>query len=110
LQLARQWMDELKVHHLPVRERGKVVGILSDRDLALTLGSVHSGAKSPVPMIVEDAMLTAVYSVSQTTTVGQAAREMLEHRVGSVLVLGADDSLVGIFTDTDALKILAKGA
>ena len=102
LKLAQDWMDELKVHHLPVRESGRVVGILSERDLCLAMRS-----KDASSLTVEDAMLTGVHSVLEGTSVEQAAREMLKHRVGSLLVLGKDGDLKGIFTDTDSLKILA---
>ena len=104
VELARKWMDELRVKHLPVRSEGKVVGILSDRDLNLVLGASRSSAKTP---IVEDAMISEFRSVAGSSPVGEVAREMLEHHVGSVLVLGSDGALQGIFTDSDALKLLA---
>jgi CBS domain-containing protein len=95
-------MDEMKVRHLPVREGGKIVGILSDRDLGLLMDNRSSKAR----LTVEDAMISSVYSVNSDRLVSEVAREMLEHRVGSVLVTGGDGGLIGIFTDSDALRIL----
>lgn len=104
VETAREWMDELKVRHLPVREDGDIVGILSDRDLNLVMGS-RSDARS---LKVEDAMISAVRSVGDGRLVSEVAREMLDHRIGSVIVTGRDGGLLGIFTDTDALRILAE--
>jgi acetoin utilization protein AcuB len=107
-ELARKWMDELKVRHLPVRDSGKVVGILSDRDLNLVLGATITSRGGLKPAAtVEDAMSSGVRGVVESRPVTDVAKEMLEHHVGSVLVMGADGGLVGIFTDSDALRILA---
>lgn len=101
---ARKWMDDLKVRHLPVRSGGKLVGVLSERDLNLVAGL--PGAKHEAKT-VEDAMISAVRTVADSRNLKDVAREMLDHRIGCVMVTGKDDSLLGIFTDTDALKILA---
>ena len=103
LDVARTWMDELKVRHLPVREAGKVVGIISDRDLGLM-----TGLKAKVSTFkVEDAMISGVRTVAETSSVVEVAKEMLDHRIGSILVTGKDGALLGIFTDADALRVLA---
>jgi acetoin utilization protein AcuB len=109
--LARKLMDDLRVHHLPVREAGKVVGILSDRDLNLVMGGLSTvgvGSEASSSLTVEDAMISGVHSVSASRPVPEVAKEMLDFRVGSVLVLDKDGGLLGIFTDNDALKILAE--
>jgi acetoin utilization protein AcuB len=100
---ARAWMDELKIRHLPVRENGEIVGILSDRDLNLLAGG-RSVAK---PLTVEDAMISGVRTVNASRSVSDVAREMLDHKIGSVIVTGRDGGLLGIFTDSDALRMLA---
>jgi acetoin utilization protein AcuB len=103
LDVARTWMDELKVRHLPVREAGKVVGIISDRDLGLM-----TGLKAKFSTFkVEDAMISGVRTVAETSSVVEVAKEMLDHRIGSILVTGKDGALLGIFTDADALRVLA---
>ena len=96
-------MDELKIRHLPVRENGEIVGILSDRDLNLLEGG-RSVAK---PLTVEDAMISGVRTVNASRSVSDVAREMLDHKIGSVIVTGRDGGLLGIFTDSDALRMLA---
>ena len=96
IDLARQWMDDMKVRHLPVRSGGKLVGILSERDLNLVAGLQRSKHA-----------LQTVRTVTDSRKLKDVAQEMIEHRIGCVLVVGKDESLLGIFTDTDALRILA---
>jgi CBS domain-containing protein len=104
IDLARQWMDDMKVRHLPVRSGGKLVGILSERDLNLVAGLQRSKHSLQT---VEDAMISEVRTVTDSRKLKDVAQEMIEHRIGCVLVVGKDESLLGIFTDTDALRILA---
>jgi acetoin utilization protein AcuB len=105
IDVARRWMDDMKVRHLPVRSGGKVVGVLSDRDINLLTG-IAGGAHSK--SMVEDAMISSVRTVSASMKLKDVAKEMLEHRIGCVLVTGKDETLLGIFTDTDALAVLAE--
>jgi acetoin utilization protein AcuB len=103
---AVKWMDELKVRHLPVREAGKIVGIVSDRDLGLMAGMSASGKKEQGCKI-EDAMTSAVLTVFESQTVKEVTEKMLAQRVGSAIVTDNSGVITGIFTDTDALKILS---
>jgi CBS domain-containing protein len=80
------------------------VGILSERDLNLVAGL--QGSKHAL-QTVEDAMISEVRTVTDSRKLKDVAQEMIEHRIGCVLVVGKDESLLGIFTDTDALRILA---
>lgn len=105
IDVARRWMDDMKVRHLPVRSGGKVVGVLSDRDINLLTG-IAGGAHSR--SMVEDAMISSVRTVSASMKLKDVAKEMLEHRIGCVLVTEKDETLLGIFTDTDALAVLAE--
>lgn len=104
--LAWQWMDELKVRHLPVRESGRIVGIISERDLGL-LASPAKAGRDLKSQKVEDAMISSVLTVFETDNVKSVATTMLTHRVGSAVVVGIDGGVLGIFTDSDALRILS---
>lgn len=106
IKLAWQWMDELKVRHLPVRESGKIVGIVSERDLGL-LASPAKAGRDVTSQKVEDAMMSSVLTVFETDNVKSVATTMLTHRVGSAVVVGNDGGVLGIFTDSDALRILS---
>jgi CBS domain-containing protein len=102
---AEERLGALKVLHLPVRAAGRVVGILSDRDvlLAKALPGVD-----PDKTDVAHAMTEAPYSVRADTPLAEVARTMSENRYGATLIVDDKDHLVGIFTTTDALEALAK--
>jgi CBS domain-containing protein len=60
-------------------------------------------------MSVEDVMIKEkIVSVRPSTSVREAARIMYENNIGSVLVMD-NDRLVGIFTERDLVKVVAKG-
>lgn len=100
LKKAHEIMRELKIRHLPVLKAGKLVGILTDRDLALveTLKDVN-----PELVPVEDACSPDPYIVSPEAKLHEVCNEMARHKYGSVLVVD-NHKLVGIFTWVDALN------
>lgn len=104
LSAAHKVMREHRCRHLPVLHGGKLVGIISERDLHLveTLKDVD-----PEEVTVEDAMLTQVYSVSPDTPLDEAASEMAGKKYGSAVVI-QNGKVVGIFTTVDACRALAE--
>lgn len=103
LSAASRRMWQLGVRHLPVLDGGKLVGVLSERDLAFatSLSSVD-----PEEMPVGDAMSAEPLVVGPEMPLGVVARTMAEKKVGCVIVVDGRD-VVGIITTTDALAILA---
>lgn len=101
---AHAVMREHKIRHLPVLVGGKLVGMVTDRDLRFieTLRDVDPG-KVPV----EDAMVTDVYSVSPETPVDEVVREMALHKYGSAVVM-QNQKVVGIFTTVDVCNAFAE--
>lgn len=93
-----------RIRHLPVLRKGKVVGIVTQRDLMLieTLPDVN-----PAEVPVEDAMSRDVFVVSPRTPLAKVATEMADRKLGSAVVLDRD-LVVGMFTVTDACQALAK--
>lgn len=100
---AHRMMREHRIRHLPVLDGGKLVGLVSDRDLHLaeTLQDVDS---ERVP--VEDAMTPSPYTIAPSTPVAVVARDMADRKLGSAVVMDGS-TIVGVFTSTDALRALA---
>jgi acetoin utilization protein AcuB len=103
LTLAHKIMREHHVRHLPVLDGGKLVGIVSDRDLKL-VESIRG--VDPQKVTVEEAMSPVPYTVSPETPLQDVANEMAEHRYGAVLV-EEHGKCIGIFTTVDACRLLA---
>jgi acetoin utilization protein AcuB len=91
------------VRHLPVLEGGKLVGIVSSRDLYFleTLRDVD-----PAEVTVEEAMTQTPYVVSAETPLAEVAAAMAEHHYGSAVVTDAH-GVAGIFTTVDGMRALA---
>jgi IMP dehydrogenase len=95
-------MTKHRVRHLPVVENGKAVGMISDRDLQFIK---DFGQNEEI--LCEDIMSADPYIVGTETAVSEMSQEMVERRINSALICDDKDKIVGIFTATDALKILA---
>jgi acetoin utilization protein AcuB len=80
------------------------VGVLSERDVAMA-GSLVPDAWELIP--VAEAMTPQPYMVNADTQVVRVAREMADHRYGAALVTSETGALLGVFTTTDALGVLA---
>jgi acetoin utilization protein AcuB len=101
LAAAKQLMNKIHARHLPVLHGGKLVGVLSDRELS-TIETLP-GSKQ---LTVEDAMVPDVYVTSEDAPLAKVAEEMARLRIGSAIVL-KDAHVVGVFTGVDALRALA---
>ena len=103
LSKARKMMQELNVRHLPVRAGGQLVGILSDRDIEFAL---RVDAASAERLTVHDACTADVYVVEPGSFVADIASRMARERIGCAVV-EHQGKLLGIFTTTDACRVLA---
>ena len=97
-------MQEHSVRHLPVLDGQTPVGILSERDVAMA-GSLVPDAWELIP--VAEAMTPQPYTVTADTQVVRVARAMADHRYGAVLITNETGALIGMFTTTDAMAVLA---
>ena len=95
---AKEMMDAGGFRRLAVVHDHRVVGILTERDLRAHGGYLKSTK-------VDAAMAKRVISVHSTTSVEDAARLMLKHKIGGMPVID-DGKLVGIVTTSDMLHAL----
>lgn len=102
---AREMMVEHGIHHLPVTDAGALVGVISGREVALgtTIASVRDPSREPR---VREACVLHPYIVEDTEPLDAVVAHLAEHRVGSALVT-RKGKLVGVFTVTDACRVLA---
>ena len=100
--VARRMMLDQGIRHLPVLDGGKIVGLLSERDLLLveSLPGVN-----PTDVRVEEAMVQNVFTVEPETPVGEVVETMIERKLGSALVTEGE-RVIGVFTTIDALRAL----
>ena len=101
---AKQMMQEHHIRHLPVLAGGRLVGIVSERDLSLlaTLRDVD-----PMKVTVEEAMTTETYQVLPDAPIDEVVATMAERKYGSAVVV-QNGHLVGIFTSVDACRAFAE--
>jgi acetoin utilization protein AcuB len=95
---ARRLMAHMNIRHLPVVEDGRLVGIVSDRDL---LGPDLTDEPATCGEIMTPSPLTC----SPDTSVGKVAEMMIEHKIDSVPVV-AGSKLLGLVTSSDLLALL----
>ena len=106
IEIAQQFMREHHLHHLPVTENNKVIGIISDRDIKLILGP-DFGYPAGKELCVEDAYLPNAYVVDLCSSLDEVLDTMASRHIGSAIVT-KHDKLVGIFTHEDVCKSFAR--
>ncbi|QGG46926.1 CBS and ACT domain-containing protein [Heliorestis convoluta] len=99
--------QEKRVRHVPIVESGKVIGILSDRDLRDISPSTLSPEQDDLLATtkVKDIMRKPVITVHPLDAMEDAARIIYEHKIGCLPVV-QNDQLVGIITSTDILHAI----
>ena len=87
-------------HLLVVDDAGKLVGVVSDRDVFLSLGT-----NSDKTVHLKDIMTKRIEMVEQNDDAAEALGVMLDKKIGSLPVVGSEGQLVGMVTETDFLQI-----
>lgn len=107
---ALNLMKRERIRRAPVVKDGKMVGIVSDKDLLnastspTTSLSVWELNYLLSKITVKEVMSKKVLSVSENTPIEEAARIMADNKIGGLPVTRGDE-VVGIITETDLFKI-----
>ncbi|MEJ2262719.1 MAG: CBS and ACT domain-containing protein [Anaerolineales bacterium] len=103
-------MKRERIRRTPVVKDGKMVGIVSDKDLLnaspspATSLSVWEMNYLLSKITVRDVMTKKVLTVTEDTPIEEAARIMADNKIGGLPVM-RNDHVVGIITETDLFKI-----
>jgi CBS domain-containing protein len=112
LTIADDIMKMKRLRHLPVVEEGRLVGMLTQRDLfhAALSTALNFGEKAQKgflkTVVAKEVMTDEVLTIDPDADVKQAARLMIEHKIGCLPVVESG-KLVGLVTETDLLRIVA---
>jgi len=107
---ASRVMKQNKIKHLPVLSKGRLVGIVSDRDLkeatpskATTL-DIHEMYHLLDTITVKSLMPKDLYTIAPGDTVEKAAAVMLKNHISALPVVDANGALTGIITQGDIFQ------
>ncbi|MCB9853137.1 MAG: CBS domain-containing protein [Phycisphaerales bacterium] len=114
LHAASKMFHDLRIRHLPVASDGILMGLVSDRDVrrecgadaiedekAQANGGYYIGATTIIDIMTRD-----VETAPETLSLREAMRTMVSNEIGCLPVVRAD-TLVGIITETDLLRLVA---
>jgi len=112
MQRAISLMKEHKIRMLPVLNRGKLVGVVSDTDLKrasasdATMLDVHEMLYLISKIKIKDIMTKEPFTVSPDCTVEETAELLMEHKISGVPVVEEGGKVVGVITQDDLFKVL----
>lgn len=113
LKEIREIFEHVRFHHILVLDNGRLAGVISDRDL-LKAVSPYASTQSERPRDAatlrkraHQIMTRKPISIGVDSSVLEAIRSFLDHKVSSLPVLNQDGSVAGILTWRDILKAIA---
>lgn len=101
---AKHTLQEVGSRHLPVMDKGHVVSVMTDRDINLALAATKELQRAE-DIRVEEVCTLHTFMVGPDETVESVVTQMAIQHIGSALIAD-NDQLVGIFTVTDACRLL----
>jgi acetoin utilization protein AcuB len=106
---ARALMQKERIRHLLVVDDGRLQGIVTDRDIRLNMASPATSLSVwelnhlLARLTVDQVMTRSVIVIDPDRDAREAARLMLDHKIGALPVLEGEH-LLGIITESDLLR------
>ena len=113
LDLANDVISLGRIRHIPVVDAGRLVGLLSERDLIGAAASHVFGLKQKTKsallksVLIRDVMKKRVVTVAPETSIKDAAHLMADKKIGCVPVV-SEGAIVGLVTTTDILRYVER--
>ncbi|MBT8082867.1 MAG: CBS domain-containing protein [Gammaproteobacteria bacterium] len=104
---ARSLMHEHRIHHIPVMDEDRIVGLVTLTNVLAATDSFLRDDRSRIhadEIGIKDTMVTDVATVDINASLRHAALFLEKHKIGCLPVLDGD-KLVGIITDTDFVAV-----
>jgi acetoin utilization protein AcuB len=99
-------MNTHRIRHVPVLEEGRVLGVVSERDLHHLVHTALPEADK-ARLRIRHLLRHEPYVVEMNTPLDEVAREMAKRHIGSAVVL-RHGKLAGIFSTVDACRLLGE--
>ena len=109
---ATKLLKEHNIRHLPVLEKGKLVGVITDRDLKraspsdATALEAHELLYLIATIKVREIMTKNPITVPYNFTIEEAAEILLQAKISGMPVVDKDGDVIGTITQTDLFKVL----
>ncbi len=103
-------MQEHKIHRIPVTDKGRLVGLVTqgvvqeNSPSSMSTLSIHEMNYLLSKTKVKDIMIRKVVTISPDAIIEEAADTMEKKDIGCLPVVGEDNVLLGIITTNDILK------
>jgi acetoin utilization protein AcuB len=99
-------MEEHRIRHVPVQEGGRVVGVISERDLQHLVNPALP-RRDRERIRARDVLVPDPYVVEMSTPLDEVVEEMSRRQIGSAIVV-RHQRLAGILSVTDVCRVLAE--
>jgi acetoin utilization protein AcuB len=106
ISVAEKLMRMHNIRHLPVMDGKRIFGIVSDRDLRLAKAA-HGARITARQMLLKDICIFDPYVVDENEPLDAVLTTMFRKRLGSAIITSKKE-IAGIFTTTDACRLLAE--